>query len=78
MVLRILYQKGKRYTVILDDDSIAKTMPMNMNGTGYVYVSVGKTQMPLGRFLLGLTDKSEEADHVDKNKMNNRMSNLRA
>ena len=74
---RILWQQQKKYTVILDDDSTAKTMPMWMNGIGYVYMSTGKTKMPLGRFLLEIHDKFEEADHVDKDKMNNKMNNLR-
>ena len=62
--------------VLLDDDSIAKHVPMYMNGIGYPYVSI-KKKTTLGRFLLGITKKGKEADHIDKNKMNNQMCNLR-
>lgn len=47
-------------------------------GSNNIYCSNETTGIILHRYLLGITDKSLEVDHIDLNTFNNRLDNLRA
>ena len=71
--------KGKAI-IDLDDVERCKRFKWGMYSNGYFYGNINKTlRIRLHRFILGLDswDKTNEVDHIDRNKSNNRKSNLR-
>ena len=77
MLERIVTQKnGKQHTVMLDDNSPARELPLSMGAAGYIRVTVKKgEQRYLAPWLMGMPDA--EVDHIDKNKCNNQTNNFR-
>ena len=77
MIGRTVTQKnGNTHQILLDDNSPACKLPLSMGAAGYVRVTpcIDK-QYYLAPWLLNV--QSAEVDHIDKNKCNNQMSNLR-
>ena len=71
--------KGKAI-IDLDDVERCKRFKWGMYSNGYFYGNINKIlRIRLHRFILGLEawDKTNEVDHIDRNKSNNRKSNLR-
>lgn len=71
--------KGKAI-IDLDDVERCKRFKWGMYSNGYFYGNINKIlRIRLHRFILGLDawDKSNEVDHINRNRADNRKSNLR-
>lgn len=71
--------KGKAL-IDLDDVDKCKRLKWGMYANGYFYGNINKTlRVRLHRFILGLNawNKDNEVDHINRNRADNRKSNLR-
>lgn len=77
------FNKGKRFLLVDKDANIEHPVKLHYKKL-YLEVSVRKNvqgravEQSIGRYLLGLTDKSLIVDHINGNTLDNRKSNLRA
>ena len=63
---------------LIDVDDIEKCTPYHWALCGrYVTGTYRGEKTPIGRFILNITDKKIYCDHIDRNPLNNRKSNLR-
>ena len=73
----ITRNNGEQHTILLDDDSTAINMSICRQSAGYCFVHIKRKKVLLHRFLMGVTDRNVIVDHVDKDRDNNQMHNLR-
>lgn len=84
MELIITNKKGEKFTVLYDecDHELINNHRWHINGDKYVQTSIrddyGKFRMhKIHRVILGVSDKNLCVDHINRNTLDNRRSNLR-
>ena len=69
--------KGQEFIVDVDDLELTQTRTWCIGKTGYLVASLNGKNIKLHRYLLGLTNPSDVVDHINRNPLDNRKSNLR-
>jgi hypothetical protein len=83
MELQIIDKRGKNFTVIIDDYDFSKMKKAGLekisvySNRNYPVARITKTRQSVHRFVLGLTNKKIEVDHINFNTLDNRKLNLR-
>ena len=83
--IQILTKNNKQYTILydLEDHELLDNFMWSINGNEYgrtsIYItSTQKRNILMHRFILGIYDDSScIVDHINRNKLDNRRSNLR-
>lgn len=74
-------KKGDVKNKTLIDNNIIEKISMHKwnldNHTGYVRTKINKKTIYLHRFILDINDKDSIIDHINNNKLDNRVENLR-
>lgn len=70
----IYFKKGKRRILVDKDEQDIKNIRYKFR-RGYIYILIGNR--PFARVILGITNKSNLADHINRNVLDNRRCNLR-
>lgn len=78
----ILYRKGEKFTVLYDEcdhDLILKHKWFITDQGRAVGYPIGQSRLKIlmHRLIMGISDKSEEVDHINRNPVDNRRANLR-
>ena len=80
-IVKIPLTKGKFAIVDLQDSTVISHYKWHFLKTGYAATSVGgrknKKMIYMHRLLMSVTDRHISVDHINKDKLDNRRSNLR-
>ena len=73
----LISKNGERILIDLDDLPKALEHTWCVSKTGYAVARINQKTVKMHRWLLGITDKSVEIDHINRDKLNNTRENLR-
>ncbi|AYV76846.1 MAG: HNH endonuclease [Barrevirus sp.] len=75
--LLLIYKDDKIAIIDKSEYNKIKFYKCHINVEGYVIIKVNNKQLQLHRFLMGATDPEIPVDHIDRDKLNNKLNNLR-
>ena len=76
---KIFFSDGEKYFICDKDDfeTYCLNRKWSLDGRGYVYCYEDRKVIRFHRLILGITDKTQEIDHINGNTLDNRKKNLR-